>query len=367
MQGTTFSRMEPDHTSESHESDDGREPAATKAWAAFNAQGGFVKILIGSLTAASTAVLTALILALPGVVSSWTDGSDEGATVAASEGDTATSVTAAPTTADAQTTPSSTTAALPATTPVSTTSPDPPLGPGDSDGDAVVLANQLQEAGFYYVDSSFFTVEADSVSPPSSPGVNYEASNVIDGSLTTAWQEGIKGAGELGVGSKLSFGFDDVYGFGSAGFEIIDVYAGWHSQQPCLYERHARPTEVLVEAQASPVPEYGDLWVPEWTARSQPLTTANGRSVLRVQLPPTGYTSMMLTVTAVEAGESCGEQAPFDDMLISEVQFAGYDVCAFAETPFTDEQVAGYEIGRYPGPAPHWYWPDGYDPGDVGC
>jgi hypothetical protein len=364
--------METEPTVESDGAGNGQQPAAARAWASFSAQGGFVKILIGSVTAASTAVLTAMILALPGVVSSWIDGSDDDAAVAAPQNDTSTSI-AEPSAAaaDVQVANTTTTTAMTVTTQVPTTNTVAAPEPGDrsvgSDGDALVLANQLEQAGFYYADTSFFTVVADSSSPSSSPGVDYEASNVIDGNPETAWQEGVKGSGELGVGSTLSFEFDDELGFGYADFEIVDVYAGWQSGQPCLYERHARPTEVLVEAQASPMPEWGDLWVPVWTARSQPLTAADGRSLLRVQLPATSYSSMRLTVTAVEPGASCDGQAPFDDMLISEVQFADFEFCDFSETPYTDEQVAGYDVARYPGPGPHVYFPDGYDSGGVGC
>jgi hypothetical protein len=56
----------------------GKQPTtAQRAWGAFNAQGGLAKILIGSATAA----LTALLIALPGMVSSWVGGSDGGSAV----------------------------------------------------------------------------------------------------------------------------------------------------------------------------------------------------------------------------------------------------------------------------------------------
>lgn len=362
--------MGPDPDGGVDEAGENQKPAAARAWASFNAQGGFVKILIGSFTAASTAVLTALVLALPGAVASWVDGPDDETVVAAPENDPSTSAPASPTTVDVQTTTASTTIAPTQTIQLPTTSTSSPPDPGtdgvEPDVDAVVLANQLEEAGFYYLDTSLFAVDADFVSPPSSPGVSYEASNVIDGNLETAWQEGIKGAGELGVGSTLTFDFDDYLGFGEAHFEIVDVYAGWHSQQPCLYERHARPTRVRVDARAAPEPAFGDLFVPVHSAESVRLELPNGRSILRVQLPATSYDSMTLTIMEVEPGESCEGEAWFDDTVISEVQFADYADCTAHYGPYNDDQVAGFEKDRYPGIS-HWYFPDGYELGDVGC
>ena len=331
-----------------------------------------MKIVIGSVTAALTATLTALLIVLPGVVSSWVDQSSD-ANAAATVGPTEPLGGVSPTTGSATGLTTTAPVSSPETSAATATTTRPSSVPVTGDGSAspddgkVVLANRLDSAGFYYVDTAYFEVAADSVSPPDASGTEYEASNVVDGDLSTAWQEGDKGRDELGLNSQLSFEFDDGLGFASTKFEIVDVYAGWQSPQPCLYERHARPTEVSVVAYTPTDREFPELFPEKHEAKSQPLITENGRTFLRVQLPAVSYTHMTLTVTGVEPGDTCGGAAPFDDMLISEVQFAGYDVCDFEERPYTDHQVAGYDVARYPGPGPHMYFPPGYDPGGVGC
>ena len=90
---------------ESGPADDAQGPSkneqshVAQAWASFNAQGGLIKIVIGSVTAAFAATLTALLMALPGVVSSWLDQPDDANAAADVSQTTPAPAAAAPTTA----------------------------------------------------------------------------------------------------------------------------------------------------------------------------------------------------------------------------------------------------------------------------
>ncbi len=300
---------------------------------------------------------------------------DDGDVPAATDAGAATSTPAATTTVTTTLAPVTTTSAPVTTTSTATVAPvatEPAADAstsatdeGTSSGE-LVLENQLGRASFFYWGDRDWTVSATSESPADGSGSFYGATNVVDGRLDSGWQPE-----PPGLDRALVFTATDTGAFAAGReVEIIDVYPGWQSAQPCLFERHARPSEVVVDAEATPEPDFGDLFVPVHTATSTALVQEDGRPLLRVHLPPTRYDRITITVTEVVAGESCDGDPPFDDLLISEVQLAAYDQCSFPDDFVGLDDVAGYDTSRYNWGTYRRWIPEGYvepDQGDVGC
>ena len=207
-------------------------------------------------------------------------------------------------------------------TDVSDLPPSPAVAPIGRDGRQFVSAAEAWKLGLLRsnkpdygeaaiaIPSELLTVEASSTLPRQG-AVKYDATNLIDRNLATAWAEGVGG---LGVGSTLRFSL-------AVPMQVdrIEVWPGWQTTIPCWSQMNARPTQLT--ATANPVD--GD----PVTISSAP-TGPDPQSRLAIDLPHSGtYSEITLTIDAVAAGTKCNYRGPFDDTNISEIRFFGYDFC----------------------------------------
>jgi serine/threonine protein kinase len=141
------------------------------------------------------------------------------------------------------------------------------------------------------VPSSSIAVSATSILPPDvSSGLTYDPSNAVDGDLSTAWSEGVRGNGE---GESLTFRFPEPVDL--ARIDIVNGYA----KSPRLFQDNARVRDAVIST------ESGDL----------PVTLDDRTSTQRIE-PPRGRTLFVrIRVGSVYRGSR------FEDLAITEVAF----------------------------------------------
>jgi TIR domain len=212
------------------------------------------------------------------------------------------------------------------TNPTGGTTNDGAAGAGDG---SVEPAGPLQplEPTDIAVPVGVIEVEADSTLAAQGR-FSYEATNLVDLDLETAWTEGDDGLGE---GLRLTFRFDT-----PMPVERIELWPGWQSSAPCRFDKNARPNAMTAEA----TPQEGE---PVSVAGEQ-VDPADPRSRFEFLLPSDLYSEVTLVIDEVAVGTSC-ENGPFEDTAISEVRFfASACVVGFAEED--DELVPGVDLPK---------------------
>jgi len=151
---------------------------------------------------------------------------------------------------------------------------------------------------FRLLDVSEMTVQASS-ELPAEPGCGgtctFGPANLIDGTLTTAWSEGQAGDG---AGAWIVLTFDRPH-------RVVEVgmWPGWQRGEPCLFERNARPQDVLISFDNGRRP---------WLVPNEP-----GGATMALDVVTS---SLRFDVRAVYPGSGCDGRQPDADMLISEIE-----------------------------------------------
>jgi hypothetical protein len=182
-----------------------------------------------------------------------------------------------------------TTSAARTTTTVASATTSSPVSDGDASGRGPAIRT---------LGTDELAVAASSVLP-SEPGCggtcSYAPENLVDGSIATAWAEGQAGDGAAWV--EVTFAQPQR-------IVVISMWPGWQRGEPCLFERNARPQDVLVS----------------FDGHRQPWLVPNeaGKAALEVDVLTS---SVRFDIRASYPGSDCGGRAAARDLLISELEF----------------------------------------------
>jgi hypothetical protein len=153
------------------------------------------------------------------------------------------------------------------------------------------------------LSSAEMTADASSVLPDDvgcDGTCNYDPSKAIDGDLTTAWAEGVDGAG-IGEFITVRFAAPVVV-------RVVSIAPGWQRvDKPCLFVRSHRPATMSLQ------------WE-DGTRTVINLTDERETRPFDVAGPPTS--SLTLTIDDVYPVEDCGGFGAVDDTMISEIGIA---------------------------------------------
>jgi TIR domain len=130
-----------------------------------------------------------------------------------------------------------------------TSVPPTTLAPSTSGGGPPASENDDAPVSVRTLAADEMVVTASSsLSPQSGCGsiCSYGPENLVDGSIATAWSEGQTGTG---AGAWVEVDFAE-----PQRIVVMSMWPGWQRGEPCLFERNARPQDVLVtfDGQRSP-------------------------------------------------------------------------------------------------------------------